>query len=148
MRLPRKPGAVIVMLIFVPTGIFFFLNGLRRSSLARAPVVVKRFFLYAQPFLCCFFLCVLQVTRTVEPAWRFFAERASSFVNFGKASELMLVVEGTTVVGVPPPPPPPPPPPAAGAETLTNAVAGSEGTPAATARYWNASVPVVPGCGP
>ena len=60
-------------MIFVPTGIFFFLNGLRRLSLARAPDVVKRFFLYGQPFFCCFFRLVLQVTRTVEPACRFWA---------------------------------------------------------------------------
>ena len=29
-RLPRKPGAVIVTVILVPTGTFFFLNGWRR----------------------------------------------------------------------------------------------------------------------
>src|SRR4051794_10078119 len=97
MRLPRKPGAVIVMPIFVPTGSFFFLNGLRRSSLAFLPAVLNVFFLYGQPFFCCFFFLVLQVTTTLDPGCRFLAARARSLVNFGNASELMLVVDGTTV---------------------------------------------------
>src|SRR3954452_15921789 len=106
MRLPRKPVAVIVMPIFVPTGSFFFLYGLRRSSRDFFLADLNVFFLYGQPFFCAFFFLVLQVTTTLEPGCRFLAARASNLVNFGNASELMLVVDGTTVVGVPPPPPP------------------------------------------
>src|SRR4051812_5666457 len=131
------------MPIFVPTGSFFFLKRLVRLSRARAPEVVRRFCLNGQPFFCCFFFFVLQVTSTEAPACTFFTVRLVSFVTLGKASEPMLTVDGTTVVGAPPPPPPPPPPPEGGAETLTNAVAGSDGTPAPTARYWKASVPEV-----
>ena len=90
-----KPGAVIVIVIFVPTGIFFLANGLRRLSLARAPDVVKRLLLYGQPFFCCFFFFVLQVTVTVAPLGRFLTARFRSFVYFLNPSELMLAVDGS-----------------------------------------------------
>ena len=93
------PGAVMVTRTRVPTGSFFFRNGLRRLSLERALVVlIVRAF--GQRFCWSFLLFVLHVTRTRAPAGSVVdRQRCVLRVNFRNASQLLVTVDGIRLGG-------------------------------------------------
>jgi hypothetical protein len=97
MRLPRKPLAVIVMPIFVPTGTFFFLYGLRRSSLRLPLRRLEGLPLVGAALLLLLLLLGLAGHDDLRIGRQVLGRERQSFVNFGNASELMLVVDGTVV---------------------------------------------------
>src|SRR3954454_12355349 len=103
-----KPGAVMVIVSFVPRGSFFFLNGFSRLSF---PVFANVLLLYGQPFFCCPFFLVLHCTRTTEPFGSRVTESWSIFVYFLKPRKWFLMPASTCVSFAGPPGPGPGPGP-------------------------------------